>query len=55
MVHPANEYLQYYSREDAFFDVEEREKEMEDRTVASRVAGKRSLNCEERMVKFLPF
>jgi hypothetical protein len=24
-VHPANEYLQYFSREDAFFDVEERE------------------------------
>jgi hypothetical protein len=26
LVHPANEYLQYYSRKDAFFDVEEREK-----------------------------
>jgi hypothetical protein len=25
MVHPANEYLQYFSREAAFFDVEERE------------------------------
>jgi len=48
MVHPANEYLQYFSRQAA-------KKEKDENSGSEQGAGKRSLKCEERRVKSSPF